>query len=144
MSDSVFPEWRSFLGSNDDSDSGIMIKHVVKRSGEIGDYDKKKIYNAIGKAIVAVEKRPNPDKAESLTNKVEDNLRILMASRHAHSIPAIEEIQDVVASDLIKNNEVAFAKEYILYRAKHEAIRDAKNLMLDINDTVDGYLSQSD
>lgn len=145
MSDqSVFPEWRNFLGSKNDSEDGLIIKHVVKRSGEIGDYNKEKIFRAIGKAIEAVEKRQNPDKAQELTNKVEDKLRIMMASRHAHSIPAIEEIQDIVESVLIENNEVSVAKAYILYRAKHEAIRDAKSLMLDINATMDGYLNQSD
>ena len=141
---SVFPEWSNFLGNKNDTDTSMVIKHVVKRSGEIADYDRTKILNAVGKAIEAVEKRANPDKAEQLTDAVEDRLRLMMAGRHAHSIPAIEEIQDIVESVLIENNEVAVAKAYILYRAKHEAIRDAQSLMLDINETMDGYLSQSD
>ncbi|MBQ0166081.1 MAG: ribonucleoside triphosphate reductase [Treponema sp.] len=141
---SVFPEWSNFLGNKNDTDTSMVIKHVVKRSGEIADYDRTKILNAVGKAIEAVEKRPNPDKAEQLTDAVEDRLRLMMAGRHAHSIPAIEEIQDIVETVLIESHEVAVAKAYILYRAKHEAIRDAKSLMLDINDTMDGYLSQSD
>jgi anaerobic ribonucleoside-triphosphate reductase len=45
---------------------------------------------------------------------------------------------------LIEKNEAELAKAYILYRANREAVRDAKNLMLDINKTMDGYLSQSD
>ncbi|HNQ97964.1 MAG TPA: ribonucleoside triphosphate reductase, partial [Treponemataceae bacterium] len=61
-----------------------------------------------------------------------------------HSIPAIEEIQDIVESVLIEANEVRIAKAYILYRARHEAIRDTKSLLLDIDETMDGYLSQSD
>ena len=141
---SVFPEWSNFLGNRNDTDTSMVIKHVVKRSGDIADYDRSKILNAVGKAIEAVEKRPNPDKAEQLTDAVEDRLRLMMAGRHAHSIPAIEEIQDIVETVLIESHEVAVAKAYILYRAKHEAIRDAKSLMLDINDTMDGYLSQSD
>ena len=67
-----------------------------------------------------------------------------MAGNRAHSIPAIEEIQDIVESVLIENKEVEIAKAYILYRARHEAVRDTKNLMLDINKTMDGYLAQSD
>ncbi|MCQ2981447.1 MAG: ribonucleoside triphosphate reductase [Treponemataceae bacterium] len=141
---SVFPEWKSFLGTKDDPETAMVIRHVVKRSGEIRDYDRSKISTAIGKAIEAVEKYSNPDKAEQLTDAVEDRLRLMMASRHAHSIPAIEEIQDVVESVLIENHEVAVAKAYILYRAKHEAIRDTQSLMLDINKTMDGYLAQSD
>ncbi len=141
---SDFPEWRSFLGNTNEDTQTMFIRHVVKRSGEISDYDRNKIFTAIGKAIEAVEKRNNPDKAEMLTDAVEERLRLLMAGRHEHSIPAIEEIQDIVETVLIENHEVAVAKAYILYRAKHEAIRDTKKLMLDINATMDGYLNQSD
>ena len=145
MSDQqFFPEWNNFLGTNEDSNARQFLKSVVKRSGDVEEYDRTKILTAIGKAIEAVEKRPNPDKAELLTNHVEERLRFLMAGRHENSIPAIEEIQDVVESVLIEQKEVAVAKAYILYRAKHDAIRDAKNLMLDINATMDGYLGQSD
>ena len=140
----VFPEWKNFLGTDKEDNSAMFIKHVVKRSGEIGDYDRSKINTAIGKAVTAVEKRPNPDKAEFLTQKTEEKLRLMMAGRHKNSIPAIEEIQDIVETVLIEENEVQVAKAYILYRAKHEAMRDAKSLMLDINSTMGQYLSQSD
>lgn len=141
---SVFPQWKSFLGKSGDEETKSFIKSVVKRSGDIVSYDRKKIEKAIGKAIQAVEKFANPDKAASLTDSVEEKLRLLMAGRRAHSIPAIEEIQDVVESALIEAKEVEVAKAYILYRARHEAVRDAKSLMLDINKTMDGYLAQSD
>ena len=32
---SVFPEWKSFLGSSSDKETKDFIKSVVKRSGEI-------------------------------------------------------------------------------------------------------------
>ena len=141
---SVFPEWKSFLGSSTDKETKGFIKSVVKRSGEIAPYDRKKIESAIGKAIQAVEKNLDPNRAASLTDLVEERLRLQMAGNRAHSIPAIEEIQDIVESVLIENKEVEIAKAYILYRARHEAVRDTKNLMLDINKTMDGYLAQSD
>ena len=145
MSDqSIFPEWRSFLGNSSDSETKGFLKSVVKRSGEIADYDRSKIESAIGKAIEAVEKRKDPDRAAQLTDMVEEKLRIQLAGNRAHSIPAIEEIQDIVESVLIANKEVEVAKAYILYRARHEAMRDAKSLMIDINKTMDGYLAQSD
>lgn len=139
-----FPEWRSFLGTNEAAETKAFLKQVVKRSGEIKEYDRSKIEKAIGKAIVAVEKHPDPDRAAVLTDTVEEKLRLLMAGRHKNSIPAIEEIQDVVEGVLIENNAVQIAKAYILYRARHEAIRDTKKLMLDINATMDGYLNHSD
>ena len=141
---SVFPQWRSFLGKSGDEETKSFIKNVVKRSGDIVSYDRSKIEKAIGKAVQAVEKFANPDKAAALTDTVEEKLRLLMAGRRAHSIPAIEEIQDIVESVLIEAKEVEVAKAYILYRARHEAVRDAKSLMLDINKTMDGYLAQSD
>ncbi len=140
----VFPEWRDFLGSSSDLETQGFLRKVVKRSGEIADYDRNKIEQAIGKAILAVEGRKNPDKAASLTNYVEEHLRVLLAGRRAHSIPAIEEIQDTVENVLIENKEVEIAKAYILYRERHNAMRDAKNLMIDISKTMDGYLQQSD
>lgn len=145
MSDqSVFPEWRSFLGKSSDKETKGVLKSVVKRSGEIAPYDRSKIEKAIGKAIIAVEKNPDDKRAAALTDLVEEKLRVQMAGKRAHSIPAIEEIQDLVETVLIENKEVEIAKAYILYRAQHEAVRDAKNLMLDINKTMDGYLGQSD
>ena len=145
MSDqSIFPEWRSFLGSSSDEETQGVIKQVVKRSGEIAKYDRKKIETAIDKAIEAVEGRKDPDRAIGLTDAVEEKIRLQMAGNRAHSIPAIEEIQDLVESVLIEKQEVEVAKAYILYRARHEAMRDTKKLMLDINKTMDGYLAQSD
>lgn len=145
MSDqSFFPEWRNFLGSSSDSETNGFLKSVVKRSGEIAAYDRTKIEKAIEKAIEAVEKQKDPDRAAALTDKVEEKLRLQLAGTRAHSIPAIEEIQDIVESVLIEEKQVEVAKAYILYRAQHEAVRDAKKLMVDINKTMDGYLGQSD
>ena len=141
---SVFPQWRNFLSSGNGSENKEFFRQVVKRNGSIEKYDRSKIENAISKAIEAVSKYPDEEKAKALTDKVEESLRILLAGRRAHSIPAIEEIQDVVENVLIEAKEVEVAKAYILYRAKHEAIRDSKSLMLDINATMDGYLAQSD
>ena len=80
---------------------------------------------------------------EKLTKSTEAKLIVFMSDRHPNSAPAVEEIQDLVETVLIENNEVDVARAYILYRARHEAIRDTRKLMLNINETMDGYLSQS-
>jgi ribonucleoside-triphosphate reductase len=121
-----------------------LIKNVVKRSGEIEEYDREKIKNAIGRAFEAVGSRKAEERQEAITSRVEFLIGEMMSDRHPHSIPAIEEIQDLVETALIEGKETAAAKAYILYRAKHEAMRDAKKLMLDIDSTMDGYLKQSD
>ena len=127
-----------------------MIKQVVKRSGEIEAYDRTKIYNAIGKAFAAALSNTGSagmsieEQVENITARVETLVAEMMSVRHHHSIPAIEEIQDLVESALIDAKETSVAKAYILYRARHEAMRDVKKLMLDIDGTMDGYLKQSD
>ncbi len=131
-----------------------MLRHIVKRSGNVDRYDRKKIEAAISKAFLATgsaagDSAPGADpgtqaKARHYTDLVEEKIRALMWERHPHSIPAIEEIQDIVETVLIEQRETEVAKAYILYRARHDAIRDAKKLMLDISATMDGYLSQSD
>jgi ribonucleoside-triphosphate reductase len=147
MSDSFFPEWKHLLGDASGS-GGSPVRSVVKRSGELERYERSKIEAAISKAMQAAgvgeATGDGRGKAATLTDRVEERLSALMAGRHKHSVPAIEEIQDLVETVLIEAQEVTVAKRYILYRAHHEAIRDAKKLMLDIDATMDGYLRQSD
>jgi len=125
-----------------------MIKQVVKRSGSIEAYDRLKIEAAVGKAFKALEiSEIGPDgknKVQGIVDRVEELLAQMMTQRHPNSIPAIEEIQDLVETALIESREIQVAKAYILYRSRHEAIRDTKKLMLDIDATMDGYLNQSD
>jgi ribonucleoside-triphosphate reductase len=125
-----------------------MIKYIVKRNEEITRYDRAKIKGALVKAFVAADKKAACEsleqRAESVTVLVERKIDELMDSRHPNSIPAVEEIQDLVENALIESREAPVAKAYILYRARHEAMRGVKNLMLDIDATMDGYLKQSD
>jgi len=147
----IFPEWKTILGTA--SREAQPTRHVVKRSGDVQRYDRAKIEAAVAKAFEAVGELP-PEGAEAesesaarlkrIVDLVELKLRDLMGSRHPNSIPAIEEIQDLVETALVEAREAKAAKAYIIYRAKHEAMRDAARLMLDINTTMDGYLSQAD
>ncbi|MBN2627382.1 MAG: ribonucleoside triphosphate reductase, partial [Spirochaetales bacterium] len=120
------------------------VKRIIKRDGKIETYKRNRIKEAIVKAISAVAGGDYDNLAEDLTVAVEEKLILFMDNRHPNSIPAVEEIQDIVETVLIESKRVDLAKAYILYRAKHEAIRDAQKLMLDINETMDGYLSQAD
>ena len=143
MDQAVFPEWTAFLGDTTIETKPI-LRSVVKRSGDIEVFNRNKIKIAIQKAIEAVTGSVDEEKADLLTVAVEEKLTELMASRHAHSIPAIEEIQDIIENVLIERNEARIAKAFILYRAKREAVRDAERLMIDIDKTMNGYLSKSD
>ncbi|MBU0934919.1 MAG: ribonucleoside triphosphate reductase [Spirochaetes bacterium] len=134
-----FPEWRSVLGSN-----GENRRFVAKRSGKIEPYDRERIAAAIDKAFRAVKGVADKAQVDRITADVETRLALMLSGRHPNSIPAIEEIQDLVETALIEGKEAQVARAYILYRARHEALRDARKLMLDINTTMDGYLGQGD
>ena len=143
----IFPEWKTILGP--EAADARPTRHVVKRSGEVHRYDRAKIEAAVAKAFEAVGRRTRPrPRAGPRSSGSSTSSRTSCASscptRHPNSIPAIEEIQDLVETALVEAGEAKAAKAYILYRAKHEAMRDAARLMLDINTTMDGYLSQAD
>lgn len=147
MNKDIFLNWRqNFLGidkSEKDNNEDRVIKHVIKRDGQLEFYDPQKIYNAINAA--AIECGINDaELIQRLTNLTEKKLKEFMSKRHKNSAPAIEEIQDIVETVLIEEKQVAIAKAYIIYREKHKIIRDTKKLMLDIDATMEGYLSQSD
>ena len=136
-------DWKAFLDLEDQGSKSV-IQQIVKRDGKIEQYDRWKIASAISRAIIAVTGVEDKELTEKLTSRTEDKIREFKLTRHPNSIPAIEEVQDIVETVLIEENRPAIAKAYIIYRVKHEALRDAKKLMLDINSTMDGYLSQSD
>ena len=142
--DKANKEWKDFLELTNNSSNGSVVKQIVKRNGKLEKYDRWKIASAIGRAVIAARGKDDPDLVENLNQQVENYLKEVMKDRHPNSAPAIEEIQDIVETILIKNGEVDLAKTYIIYRARHEVIRDTRKLMLDINETMDGYLSQSD
>jgi len=124
----------------------IRLRYVVKRDGRLEIYDQRKIAEAIQRTFTAVypDRQPEPITVDLLTTQVEQKIHEMMNGRHANSAPAIEEIQDLVEDVLMESGQTRAAKAYIIYRARHEAIRDTRKLMLDIDTTMDGYLSMSD
>ena len=115
------------------------IIQILKRSGEIAPFDQAKIVNAIYKATEAVGK---PDKflAQKLSDQI---IEILNEKFHARSIPAVEEVQDLVEEILIKNRQIKTAKAYILYRDQQARLREMKS-MINSDELMEGYLKQSD
>ena len=137
-------DWKEFLGVEQKAVVKTAVRQIIKRDGTTEKYDRWKIASAIGRAIHAARGHEDLDLVERLTAKVELALTDFMSSRHPNSAPAIEEIQDIVETILVESGEVEIAKAYIIYRARHEVMRDTRKLMLDINGTMDGYLQQSD
>jgi ribonucleoside-triphosphate reductase (formate) len=115
------------------------ITQILKRSGEIAPFDQAKLVNAIYKATEAVNK-PDMFLAQKLSDQV---IAILNEKFHARSIPAVEEIQDIVEEILIKNRQIKTAKAYILYRDQRARLREMKS-MINSDELMEGYLKQSD
>ena len=117
-----------------------MISTIRKRDGKLVPYDNYKIANAIFKAAEAVGGK-DFGIALTLARQAE---QAIAAKFHSHSIPAVEEIQDVVEKVLIENGHARVAKAFILYREQHRRARGTKDILLDIVNTMDGYLKQQD
>jgi len=137
-------DWSEILGDKKLNIPKPGIKKIIKRDGTVDTYKPEKIANAISKAIEAVRGANDEALDKKLTELTEKKLEEFQLTRHPNSIPAIEEIQDIVEATLMEAKETDIAKAYILYRSRHEAIRDQNKLLLDIDETMDGYLSQSD
>lgn len=115
------------------------IMKIRKRSGDIVDFDRNKIFTAINKAMVAAGE-PDESKAQAVTDEV---VSVLNRKFHARTIPAVEEIQDIVEEALINNRLIKVAKGYILYRDQHARLRDL-SLLIDSAQIMDDYLDQTD
>lgn len=99
------------------------LKHVIKRSGKVVEYDRIKIYNAIAGASKATNDSLSHRDIQRLTEAVE-------ATISGWENIDVEEIQDVVEKTLMEENYYEVAKRYIMYRQRHAARREAqKNLM---------------
>lgn len=117
-----------------------MISTIRKRDGKLVPYDNYKIANAIFKAIEATGGN-DFGLALSLAKNVDDAIG---RKFHPKSIPAVEEIQDLVEKVLIEFGHAKVAKSYILYREQHRRIRSTKDLVVDIASTMNGYLDKAD
>ena len=115
------------------------INQIRKRNGKIVDFDINKIINAIFKSTESIGK-PDEYLAKKLSSQVIDKIN---KKFHSRSIPAVEEIQDIVEEVLIENKQIKIAKSYILYRDQQARLREM-NSMVNSIDIMDSYLKQSD
>jgi ribonucleoside-triphosphate reductase len=116
-----------------------VISKIIKRSGEIVDFDQAKISQAVYRAALAVEVDDR-----HLAKKITDQTVLKLNQKfHKNSIPAVEEIQDIVEEVLIENKLIKIAKAYILYREQHRQLRDISNATVD-EKLLEDYLGRAD
>ncbi|MCD6367757.1 MAG: adenosylcobalamin-dependent ribonucleoside-diphosphate reductase [Candidatus Aenigmarchaeota archaeon] len=109
-----------------------MIKKIKKRNGEVVEFKKEKIVDAIYKATEAVGE-PNYDLSKYLAEKVVERLEKTLKPRE---IPTVEGVQDIVEQVLVNAGQARVAKAYILYRQKRMEIRKQKQQILN-KDEID-------
>jgi ribonucleoside-triphosphate reductase len=115
------------------------ISKLIKRSGEIVDFDQDKIARAIYKAALAVGVDDH-----HLAKKLTDQVAMRLNQKfHKNSIPAVEEVQDIVEEILIESKLIKIAKAYILYRDQHRQLRDINTSTSD-DKLLEDYLGRAD
>lgn len=119
-----------------------MQQKVIKRDGEIVDFNSAKIADAIQKAS-SVTKEFDSSTARRLTKNVIKIVNDFVKEKQTNlEAPTIEEIQDIVEKVLLSSEYKQTAKSYILYREQHNKLRDFANKAS--VDMIDDYLKQLD
>ena len=98
---------------------------VIKRNGDIVDFDKGKIYNAILKAFT--ETRPNADVFYTSSSAYNVTAFVIGKINKCYNNQiSVEEIQNIVECELMDYDK-AVAQAYIRYRYKIEMVRGLHN-----------------
>ena len=113
---------------------------VVKRDGEVAEFNLDKITGAIAKAFDATEMQYNDDMTGLLGLRVTADFQ----PKIKNSLIDVESIQDSVESVLIQAGYADVAKAYILYRKQREKIRNMKSTILDYKEIVNSYVKVED
>ena len=113
---------------------------VIKRDGQVVDFNLSKISAAIGKAFEAQHKQYTQDILDLLALKVTSHYEPKIRDGKI----AVEDIQDSVEAILSEAGYADVAKCYILYRKQRERIRNMKSTILDYKQVVDSYVKLTD
>lgn len=96
--------------------------NVIKRSGEEVQFDASKIFNAIRKASDATPQEQLSDgQIQDITRTVEEKCVSL------HRAPGVEEIQDMVETEIMRQEYYVIARNYITYRYERALVRKANS-----------------
>ena len=86
--------------------------YIRKRNGEIQDFDKNKIINAINKAFIEVDgKLYEEDTAKDIADEIYEFTKTL-----PDQIIDVEDIQDLVEEYLMRSERKDVARSYIRFR----------------------------
>lgn len=114
------------------------ITKIKKRNGQVVPFEQDKITAAIFNAAKAAG---GEDWEKALT--VSKIVTAILEERFGtHTVPTVEQIQDLVEATLIKEGHDRTAKAYILYREQRKQIRDIQ--MVDGEALMEDYIGKMD
>ena len=113
---------------------------ILKRDGNVVQFDMQKIAGAIKKAFDATETPYTDSVIDFLTLRVSAHF----LPKIKDGIVSVEDIQDSVETVLSQGGYENVAKAYILYRKQREKLRNMTSTYLDYKSTVNQYLKALD
>ncbi len=117
-----------------------MMINVLKRDGQVAEFNLHKISEAITKAFKATEKIYTDAIISLLSLRVTADFQSKIEENKIH----VEDIQDSVEHVLEQSGYTDVAKAYILYRKNREKIRSMKSTILDYKETINSYVKEED
>jgi len=120
--------------------SYVLMINVIKRDGQVAEFNLKKISDAISKAFVATETFYTDEIINLLSLRVTAHFQKKIKDKKIH----VEDIQDSVEAVLEQTGYTEVAKAYILYRKNREKIRNMKSTILDYKELVNSYINEED
>ena len=113
---------------------------VLKRDGNVTEFEIGKISAAITKAFAALEKNYHPSVIDMIALRVTADFE----PKIRDGLISVEDVQDSVERVLSEAGYADVAKAYILYRKQREKVRNVGSALLNYKELVDNYLQIND
>ncbi len=118
----------------------LSLTRIRKRDGSLKKFDPDKITVAVFKATQAVG-----EEDLKAARRVSDQVVAALEKKYdGHTVPSVEDVQNIVEEILIKMDLVKVAKSYILYREQHRKLRKLTDATTNFQTLVEDYIGQGD
>ena len=104
-----------------EQNTGLKTLRLIRRNGQVVPWKEQKIEIAVRKAFLTLEMNSEPSVAvaRGITERLEAT---------GQAFVQIEEVQDMVQEELMRQGHFKVAEHYILYRAERRSLREAEAL----------------
>ncbi|HHT38332.1 MAG TPA: ribonucleoside triphosphate reductase [Mollicutes bacterium] len=120
-----------------------MLETVIKRSGRKQEFDKRKIEQAIFKAIMGTRTDIQEEKVKELSALATDVV-VFKLSEKDKAVVHLEEIQNIVEETLMNLGMTDVARNYVRYRFQRELLRKDKETGVSVEKMMSNYIKKDD